>query len=193
MHAVANLMRERNPAARIAYVHSERFVSDMVRALQHNTIAEFKQTYRTLDALLIDDIQFFAGKNQSQEEFFHTFNALLEGQQQIILSCDRYPQGSHGPRGAPEVALRLGPHRRDRAAGARDLRGHPDVEGPGRGRRPAGRSRVLRGEADPLQRARTRRCAAPRARDLALHRPARSRSNSRARRSRTCWPRRSAS
>jgi chromosomal replication initiator protein len=92
MHAVANLMRERKPAARIAYVHSERFVSEMVRALQHNTIADFKQTYRTLDALLIDDIQFFAGKNQSQEEFFHTFNALLEGQQQIILSCDRYPK-----------------------------------------------------------------------------------------------------
>ena len=96
MHAVANLMRERNPSARIAYVHSERFVSDMVRALQHNTIAEFKQTYRTLDALLIDDIQFFAGKNQSQEEFFHTFNALLEGQQQIILSCDRYPKEVNG-------------------------------------------------------------------------------------------------
>ncbi len=92
MHAVGNLIRERNPGARIAYVHSERFVSEMVRALQHNTINEFKQTYRTLDALLIDDIQFFAGKNQSQEEFFHTFNALLEGQQQIILSCDRYPK-----------------------------------------------------------------------------------------------------
>jgi chromosomal replication initiator protein len=92
MHAIGNLIRERRPAARIAYVHSERFVSDMVRALQHNTIAEFKQTYRTLDALLIDDIQFFAGKNQSQEEFFHTFNALLEGQQQIVLSCDRYPK-----------------------------------------------------------------------------------------------------
>jgi chromosomal replication initiator protein len=92
MHAVGNLMRQRNPAARIAYVHSERFVSEMVRALQHNTIAEFKQTYRTLDALLIDDIQFFAGKDRSQEEFFHTFNALFEGQQQIILSCDRYPK-----------------------------------------------------------------------------------------------------
>ncbi len=92
MHAVGNVIRERNPAARIAYVHSERFVSEMVRALQHNTINEFKQTYRTLDALLIDDIQFFAGKTQSQEEFFHTFNALLEGQQQIILSCDRYPK-----------------------------------------------------------------------------------------------------
>ncbi|MGH8250134.1 MAG: chromosomal replication initiator protein DnaA [Steroidobacteraceae bacterium] len=92
MHAVGNLMRQRRPDARIAYVHSERFVSDMVRALQHNTINEFKQTYRTLDALLIDDIQFFAGKDRSQEEFFHTFNALLEGQQQIILSCDRYPK-----------------------------------------------------------------------------------------------------
>ncbi|MGB5131051.1 MAG: chromosomal replication initiator protein DnaA, partial [Steroidobacteraceae bacterium] len=92
MHAAGHLMRQRNPAARIAYVHSERFVSDMVRALQHNTIAEFKQAYRTLDALLIDDIQFFAGKDRSQEEFFHTFNALLEGQQQIILTCDRYPK-----------------------------------------------------------------------------------------------------
>jgi chromosomal replication initiator protein len=92
MHAAGSLMRQRNPAARIAYVHSERFVSDMVRALQHNTIAAFKQAYRTLDGLLIDDIQFFAGKDRSQEEFFHTFNALLEGQQQIILTCDRYPK-----------------------------------------------------------------------------------------------------
>ena len=96
MHAVGNMLRQRNPAARVAYVHSERFVSDMVRALQHNTIAEFKQTYRTLDALLIDDIQFFAGKDRSQEEFFHTFNTLLEGQQQVILTCDRYPKEVSG-------------------------------------------------------------------------------------------------
>jgi chromosomal replication initiator protein len=92
MHAVANLMRANKPEARVAYVHSERFVSDMVKALQHNTINEFKTAYRTLDALLIDDIQFFAGKERSQEEFFHTFNALLEGQQQVILTCDRYPK-----------------------------------------------------------------------------------------------------
>ena len=92
MHAIANAMRERNPGARVAYVHSERFVGDMVRALQHNTINEFKQAYRSLDALLIDDIQFFAGKDRSQEEFFHTFNALLEGQQQVVLTCDRYPK-----------------------------------------------------------------------------------------------------
>jgi len=92
MHAVGNLIRARNKDARISYVHSERFVGDMVRALQHNTINEFKTAYRSLDALLIDDIQFFAGKERSQEEFFHTFNALLEGQQQVILTCDRYPK-----------------------------------------------------------------------------------------------------
>jgi len=96
MHAVGNQVRARNGAARVAYVHSERFVGDMVRALQHNTINEFKTAYRTLDALLIDDIQFFAGKERSQEEFFHTFNALLEGQQQVILTCDRYPKEVEG-------------------------------------------------------------------------------------------------
>jgi chromosomal replication initiator protein len=96
MHAVANAMKAKRPEARVAYVHSERFVGDMVRALQHNTIADFKQAYRTLDALLIDDIQFFAGKERSQEEFFHTFNALLEGQQQVILTCDRYPKEVNG-------------------------------------------------------------------------------------------------
>ena len=92
MHAIAHFVRERNEEARVAYVHSERFVSDMVRALQHNAMNEFKTAYRSLDALLIDDIQFFAGKERSQEEFFHTFNALLEGQHQVILSCDRYPK-----------------------------------------------------------------------------------------------------
>jgi chromosomal replication initiator protein len=92
MHAVGNVIRTRNKDARVSYVHSERFVGDMVRALQHNTINEFKTAYRSLDALLIDDIQFFAGKERSQEEFFHTFNALLEGQQQVILTCDRYPK-----------------------------------------------------------------------------------------------------
>ncbi|MGB8327226.1 MAG: chromosomal replication initiator protein DnaA [Steroidobacteraceae bacterium] len=92
MHAIGHMILENDPQSRVAYVHSERFVSDMVRALQHNTINEFKTAYRSLDALLIDDIQFFAGKDRSQEEFFHTFNALLEGQQQVILTCDRYPK-----------------------------------------------------------------------------------------------------
>lgn len=96
MHAIGNMMLENDPSAKVAYVHSERFVGDMVRGLQHNTIGEFKRTYRSLDALLIDDIQFFAGKERSQEEFFHTFNALLEGQRQIILTCDRYPKEVSG-------------------------------------------------------------------------------------------------
>ncbi len=96
MHAVGNMILSNKPQARVAYLHSERFVADMVKALQHNTINEFKRHYRTLDALLIDDIQFFAGKERSQEEFFHTFNALMEGQQQIIMTCDRYPKEIDG-------------------------------------------------------------------------------------------------
>ena len=96
MQAIGNAMLTHNPGARVSYVHSERFVGDMVKGLQHNTISEFKKTYRSLDALLIDDIQFFAGKERSQEEFFHTFNALLEGQKQIILTCDRYPKEVNG-------------------------------------------------------------------------------------------------
>jgi len=96
MHAVANKLKEHNAGVRLAYVHSERFVGDMVKALQHNTINDFKSAYRSLDALMIDDIQFFAGKERSQEEFFHTFNALLESQQQVILTCDRYPKEVDG-------------------------------------------------------------------------------------------------
>jgi chromosomal replication initiator protein len=96
MHAVANKLKVHNGEARLAYVHSERFVGDMVRALQHNTINDFKAAYRSLDCLMIDDIQFFAGKDRSQEEFFHTFNALLESQQQVILTCDRYPKEVDG-------------------------------------------------------------------------------------------------
>lgn len=92
MHAVGNAMKEKNPNAKIVYLHSERFVADMVKALQLNAINDFKRYYRSADALLIDDIQFFAGKERSQEEFFHTFNALLEGNHQIILTCDRYPK-----------------------------------------------------------------------------------------------------
>lgn len=96
MHAVGNLILTQNPDAKVVYLHSERFVQDMVKALQHNAIDEFKRYYRSVNALLIDDIQFFAGKERSQEEFFHTFNALLEGQQQIILTCDRYPKEVSG-------------------------------------------------------------------------------------------------
>ena len=96
MQSIGNMIVERQPSAQVAYVHSEKFVGDMVSALRHNTINQFKQAYRSLDALLIDDIQFFARKERSQEEFFHTFNALLEGQHQVILTCDRYPKEVDG-------------------------------------------------------------------------------------------------
>lgn len=96
MHAIGNHIIQTNPQAKVLYLHSEKFVADMVKALQTNTINEFKRYYRSLDALLIDDIQFFAGKDRSQEEFFHTFNALLEGQRQMILTCDRYPKEIKG-------------------------------------------------------------------------------------------------
>ena len=96
MHAVGNALLESKPNARVVYLHSERFVADMVKALQLNAINDFKRYYRGVDALLIDDIQFFAGKERSQEEFFHTFNALLEGGQQMILTCDRYPKEING-------------------------------------------------------------------------------------------------
>ncbi len=96
MHAVGNLILEHAPQSRIIYLHSEGFVAEMIKALQHNRIDDFKRFYRTVDALLIDDIQFFAGKERSQEEFFHTFNALFEGQQQIILTSDRYPKELDG-------------------------------------------------------------------------------------------------
>ncbi len=96
MHAIGNEILAGNPSANIIYLHSERFVSDMVKALQHNAINAFKEFYRTVDALLIDDIQFFAGKERSQEEFFHTFNTLLENKHQVVMTCDRYPKEIKG-------------------------------------------------------------------------------------------------
>ncbi|MWN05238.1 chromosomal replication initiator protein [Gilliamella bombicola] len=96
LHAVGNQIMEEKPNAKVVYMHSERFVQDMVKALQNNAIEEFKNYYRSVDALLIDDIQFFANKERSQEEFFHTFNSLLEGNQQIILTSDRYPKEIDG-------------------------------------------------------------------------------------------------
>ncbi len=96
IHAVGNMLRERNPQAQVVYQNCEYFVADMIRSLQHNAMNEFKRRYRSLDALLIDDVQFLAGKERSQEEFFYTFNSLLESRQQVILTCDRYPKEVEG-------------------------------------------------------------------------------------------------
>jgi chromosomal replication initiator protein len=92
MHAAGNLMREHNPNFKVLYLRSEQFVGSMIEALRTKSMDEFKRRFRSVDALLIDDIQFFAGKDTTQEEFFHTFNALFESKQQIILTCDRYPK-----------------------------------------------------------------------------------------------------
>jgi chromosomal replication initiator protein len=96
MHALGNRIMQQNPRAKVLYLHSERFVADMIKALQRNAMNDFKKFYRSMNALLIDDIQFFAGKERSQEEFFHTFNSLLDSQQQIVLTCDRYPKEIDG-------------------------------------------------------------------------------------------------
>jgi chromosomal replication initiator protein len=92
MHAIGNAILVKKPSLNIVYVHSEKFVQDMVKALQQNTINVFKEYYRNLDVLLIDDIQFFASKERSQEEFFHTFNTLLEKKHQVVLTSDKYPK-----------------------------------------------------------------------------------------------------
>ncbi|MBN8885315.1 MAG: chromosomal replication initiator protein DnaA [Rudaea sp.] len=92
MHAAGNLMRSLNPATKVMYLRSEQFVSEMIQALRTKSMDDFKRRFRAVDALLIDDIQFFAGKDTTQEEFFHTFNALVESKQQLIMTCDRYPK-----------------------------------------------------------------------------------------------------
>lgn len=96
VHAIGNMITSHNPKAKVLYMHSESFVAEMVKALQHGTIDQFKRKMRTVNALLIDDVQFFAGKERTQEEFFHTFNALFESQQQIILTSDRFPKEVEG-------------------------------------------------------------------------------------------------
>ncbi|WP_147653287.1 chromosomal replication initiator protein DnaA [Vulcaniibacterium gelatinicum] len=96
MFAAGNEMRRQNPAMRVLYLRSEQFFSAMMKALQDKAMDAFKRQFQQVDALLIDDIQFFAGKDRTQEEFFHTFNALFDGRQQIILTCDRYPREVEG-------------------------------------------------------------------------------------------------
>ena len=96
MHAVGHGILSENPNARVLYINSEQYVAEMVSALQRNTMDQFKQRYRHVDALLIDDIQFFARKDRTQEEFFHTFNTLYESKSQIVLTCDRYPKEVQG-------------------------------------------------------------------------------------------------
>jgi chromosomal replication initiator protein len=96
MQAIGNKVVEINPKAQVRYIHAERYVSDMVKAFRHKSFDEFKRKYDTLDILLIDDIQFFAGKGRTQEEFFYTFNNLIESHKQVIISSDTFPKDLEG-------------------------------------------------------------------------------------------------
>ncbi len=92
LHSIGNAILQKDANKTVVYLHSEKFVQNMVTALQKNQIEEFKKIYRSVDALLLDDIQFFAGKERSQEEFFHTFNSLFEYKKQVVLTSDKYPK-----------------------------------------------------------------------------------------------------
>ena len=130
IQAIGNhILAARTRRAKIRYIHAETYVSDVVRAYQHKAFDDFKRYYRSLDLLLIDDIQFFGGKSRTQEEFFYLFNTLIEAHKQVVITCDTYPKEIAGHRGAPDLALRLGPHRRARAARARDARRDPARQG----------------------------------------------------------------
>ena len=131
MHAIGNRMIEQNVHVNVVYLHSEQFVAEMVTALQHNRINEFKNIYRSVDALLIDDIQFFAGKERSQEEFFHTFNRLIERERMVVLTSDRYPKEIQGPREPTQSEVRRRSSHRYRASGAGDPGRDPDAKGGG--------------------------------------------------------------
>ena len=96
IQAIGNFVLEQNSKAKVRYIHSEQYVSDVVRAYQHKAFDEFKRYYHSLDLLLIDDIQFFGGKNRTQEEFFYAFNALIEAHKQVIITCDSYPKEISG-------------------------------------------------------------------------------------------------
>ena len=156
MQAIGNEILQNRPDARVMYVNSERYVGEMVNALQHGRINKFKQFYRGLDALLLDDVQFFAGKDQTQEEFFHNFNALLEGGQQIVLTCDRYPKEVNGLEERLKTRFGWGlsvsvepPELEMRVA-------HPQQQGRAERRAPALRGELLHRQAGALERARAR-------------------------------------
>ncbi len=134
MHAAGNLMRSLNPATKVMYLRSEQFVREMIQALRTKSMDDFKRRFRAVDALLIDDIQFFAGKDSTQEEFFHTFNALVRGEAAADSDLRSLSEGSRQSRTASEIPARLGSVGRDRSAGFRNAHSHPAQQG-GRARR----------------------------------------------------------
>ena len=161
LHAIGHYVRSLYTGARIRYVSSEEFTNEFINAIRDDKAAQFQKTYREVDVLLIDDIQFLEGKIQTQEEFFHTFNALHNANKQIVITSDRAAQAARAARGPPAQPLRVGPADRHPAARPRDPHRDPAQEGR---RRPAGRTPRRAGVhrlADPDQHPRARGCPDP--------------------------------
>ena len=159
MHAIGHEVKRRQPHASICYVSGEKFTNEMINSVRYDKMTSFRDKFRNVDVLLIDDIQFLAGKERTQEEFFHTFNALHESMKQIVIASDRPPKELRRLRRPPALALRVGPDRRHPAARSRDQGRHPAEEGRERADRAAHRRRALHRLQRPHQRARARRRA----------------------------------
>jgi chromosomal replication initiator protein DnaA len=129
MHAIGHAILRNNPDARVAYLSSEKFTNEFIQAMQENSLTKFRQRYRHVDVLLLDDVQFLAGKERIQEEFFHTFNDLFESGKQIVLSSDRRASEIAETREPPRLPLRMGPAPPTSSARLRDPRGHPAHQG----------------------------------------------------------------
>ena len=171
LHAVGHQIARLYPHLRLLYLSSERFTNELINAIRYDRTAEFRAKYRTIDLLLIDDIQFISGKERTQEEFFHTFNDLYEARKQIVLSSDARAQGDSRPRGAPPLPLRVGPDRRHPAARLRDAGRHPQEEGGDRARPAPGRRRLPHRQPHQVQHPRARGLAHPHDRLLLSLRP----------------------
>ena len=157
IQAIGQQIREQRPKLKVVYMSADSFVTELITSIRYDKMQSFRDRYRSVDALLLDDIQFLAGKERTQEEFFHTFNALYEAQKQIVFTSDRSAERDPHPRGASALALRVGTDRRHPAARSRDEGGHPPQEGRGQEDRPAARRGALHRRARALERARARR------------------------------------
>ncbi len=159
------------PAVKMVYISAEKFMNELINAIRYDRIIEFRNKHRSFDVLLVDDIQFIAGKERTQEEFFHTFNALYDAQKQIVLSSDAPPREIPDARRAPALALRVGPHRGHPGARSRDQDRHPEKEGGRRRSHPSRQRRDLHRVPHQIQHPRARGLSHPPHRLLVSHRP----------------------
>ena len=175
MHAIGRYVLQHNPTFVLTYISSERFMNEMINAVRYDRSLEFRERYRSVDVLLVDDIQFLAGKEGTQNEFFHTFNALYDAQKQIVISSDCPPHEIPLARRAPAIAVRMGTDRRHPVARSRDKSRNSQEKGRSRGRSAARQRRDLHRRQDQVEHPRTRRVADSPGRVRLAHGSARSR------------------